>query len=79
MRVTTCSTLRSARIAWRRSEAAVEGAELPRAAEEPAETFVGSVESVELMEFMELMEKGDMCFLLIRWGGNGASAPGGTR
>ena len=76
MRVTTCSTLRSARIAWRRSEAAVEGVELPRAAGEPSETFVGSVESVELME---LMEKGDMCFLLIRWGGNGASAPGGTR
>jgi len=46
MRVATCRTLRSARIAWRRSDAAVE-------AVEPADS-VGPVGSEELVE------KGDM-------------------
>ena len=46
MRVATCSRLRSARIAWRRSEAAVEVAEL-----------VGPVGSAGPVESVE---KGDM-------------------
>ena len=45
MRVATCSTLRSARIAWRRNEAAVEAAELVGPFGPVGST--GSVESVE--------------------------------
>ena len=68
MRVATCSRLRSARIAWRRSEAAVEVAELV----EP----VGPVGSAGPVESVE---KGDMWFLLFAGDGNGGFCPGEPR
>ena len=71
MRVATCSTLRSARIAWRRSEAAVEAAELVGP--------FGPVGPVGSAGPVESVEKGDMWFLLFAGDGNGGFCPGEPR